>query len=71
MKNNYSKINNIKRIRERRGLTLQGLADKAGLTIHEIHFLETDKYDLRKSKFETVIKLCNALETTPYKIFAD
>lgn len=71
MKNNYSKTNNLKRIREKRKLTLQGLADKTGLTMHEIHFLETDRLDLRKSKFDTIIKLCDALETTPYKLFID
>lgn len=71
MKNNYSTTNNLKKIRERRGYTLKQLAEITGLTIHEIHFLETDRLDLRKSKFDTVIKLCDSLRITPYEIFVD
>ena len=71
MKNNYSSINNLKKIRERRKLTLQELADKTGLGLYEIHFLESDRLDLKKARFETIKKLCEALETTPYHLFVD
>lgn len=71
MKNNYSSTNNLKKIRERRGLTLQELSNKSGLSLHEIHFLETDKLDLRKASFTTIQKLCDALQTTPHKLFID
>ena len=71
MKNNYSKINNLKKIRERKKFTLQELASKSGLTLHEIHFLENDKLDLKKAKFDTIKKMCDALETTPYHLFVD
>lgn len=71
MKNNYSNINNLKKIRERRKLTLQELANRTGLALHEIHCLESDRLDLKKARFGTIKKLCDALETTPYNLFKD
>ena len=71
MKNNYSTKNNIKKIREKRGLTLQALSQASGISLQEIHFLENDRLDLHKVKFDTLAKLCDALQTTPYQIIAD
>lgn len=71
MKNNYSTINNLKKIREKHKLTLQELSNRTGLSLHEIHFLESDKLDLKKASFSTILKLCDALETTPYRLFID
>ena len=71
MKDNYSTTNNIKKIREKRGLTLQALSQASGVSLQEIHFLENDKLDLNKIKLETLAKLCDALRTTPYHLFAD
>ena len=71
MKNNYSQINNIKKIREKRGLTLQALSKLSGISLQEIHFLETDKLDLTKMQLCNIAKLCDALKTTPYQLFVD
>lgn len=71
MKNNYSTINNLKRIREKRNLSLQELSNITGLSLHEIHFLENDKLDLKKAKFSTIQKLCDALQIPPHKLFVD
>ena len=71
MKNNYSTTNNLKKIRERKKLTLQDLANRTGLNLTEIHFLEIDRYDLRKAKFETIQKLCDGLQVSMYDLFVD
>ena len=71
MKNNYSSINNLKKIREKKRLTLQEVANRTGLTLHEIHFLENDKLDLKKAKFDTIQKLCDGLQASVYDLFID
>lgn len=71
MKNNYSTNNNLKKIREKSKLTLQELSNKTGLTITEIHFLETDKLDLKNARFDTIQKLCDSLQVSVYDLFID
>lgn len=71
MKSNYSSKNNLKKLRENRKLTLNDLAQKSGVSLQEIHFIENDRLDLTKVKWETLTKLCNALKVTPYQLFVD
>lgn len=62
------KVPGLKRARQRRLLTQQGLADKAGMSIVTVNLAEQGKRDLRVS---TVRRLCETLGVTPEELLED
>ncbi len=57
-------MNNLKTIRQEKGMTLQNLADLIGTSKQYVSRLETGTRDIRRVHVNTMQKLCNALECT-------
>ncbi len=62
------KVPGLKRARQRRLLTQQGLADKARMSVVTVNLAEQGKRDLRVS---TVRRLCEALSVTPEELLEE
>lgn len=54
-------MNNLKEIRTKKGLTQIQLAEQSGISIQNIKKMESKNFSLAKCKYETLIKLSNAL----------
>lgn len=50
--------------RNQRGLTVEELAKKVGVSTRSIRYWETDKELLRNAKVKNVLKLCKVLRIT-------
>ena len=59
---------NIKKYREAKGMTLQELADKAGLTMNYIAKIESEKMQ-RGFSVVSLGKIADALEISPKQLF--
>ena len=54
-------MTNLKRIREKTGLSQSGLAEKSGVSVRMIQYYEQGAKDINKAAVVTVVKLANAL----------
>ena len=54
-------MTNLKRIREKTGLSQSGLAEKSGVSIRMIQHYEQGAKDINKAAVLTVVKLADAL----------
>ena len=54
-------MTNLKRIREKTGLSQSGLAEKSGVNIRMIQYYEQGVKDINKAAVITVLKLADAL----------
>ena len=55
-------MNNLKRIRESKGLTQKALADRAGVSIRIIQYYEQGYRDINRAEAMTVYKISKALD---------
>ena len=56
-------------LRVKADLTQEELAEKAGINTRSIGFYEADVKNLRKAKYETLVKLAEALDVSVDDIF--
>lgn len=56
------RMNNLKQIRTKKGITRKELAEKSGISARTIESYEQRKRNINKAKIETIIKLSKALE---------
>ena len=61
-------INKLKFFREERNLSQLDLSLSSGVSQNMITYIETGK---RTPSLKTIIKLCNALQISPAKLFED
>lgn len=54
-------MTNLKRIREKTGLSQSGLAEKSGVSVRMIQYYEQGVKDINKAAVITVLKLADAL----------
>ena len=54
-------MTNLKRIREKTGLSQSGLAEKSGVSVRMIQYYEQGVKDINKAAVITVLKLSDAL----------
>lgn len=59
----------VKLLRVRLELTQSELAERAGVSQRTIHMFEKDVQNLRKAKYETLLRLAEALEVEVDDIF--
>lgn len=59
----YSEVNsmNVKRLRERAGLTQEELAKRAGVSVPTIRGFDREARNINKAELETLINISNAL----------
>lgn len=57
-------MNNLKRIRESKGLSQSKLSEKSGVNVQMVQKYEQGVKDINKAQAETVYKLAQALECT-------
>ena len=55
-------MSNLKRLRESKGLTQAGLAEKAGVNKRMVEHYEQGFHDINKAEARTVYKLARALK---------
>lgn len=60
--------NKIKEIRAKRKLTAQELADRSGVNVNTINFLENGRLDIYNTKLETLCKLSGALHVSIFAL---
>ena len=53
--------NNIKKLREAKGLTRAELAERTGINVRTLEAYEYGKKDINGAKIKTLLRLCNAL----------
>lgn len=58
-------MNNLKKLRNKRGLSRAGLAELTGINARSILAWERGENDLQRAAYCTVTKLAKALEVTP------
>ena len=61
-------MNNLKEMREKRGLLQKDLAEKSGVTLRSIQAYEQGTKDINKASVSTVIALAKALRCDVYDI---
>lgn len=66
---NKSQINNLADIRIKRNLSIKELSEISKISIDTITSYETDRLDFRKANIGHIIALCDALKTTPVKLY--
>lgn len=58
----------LKNRREKQALSKNALAQKAGVSVQSVSFIEDG---VNSPSVSTLLRLCDALETTPEKIFKE
>lgn len=53
--------NKLKELRKKRGLTAEQLAKLSNVSVNTIRSIDSGKYDIHKSKIQTLEALANAL----------
>jgi len=64
-------VNNLKEIRKARGLNQYELADKIGVVQSAINHWESGVVDLALARFDTILKICVALNCKAVDLFQD
>lgn len=63
------KMNNLKKLREKAGLTQRELAEKSGISIHTIISYEQGKRELSGASYSSILKLAKVLQVKPEELF--
>lgn len=58
----HTDMSNLKRIRESKGLTQAGLAEKSGVNKRMVEHYEQGFHDINKAEARTIFKLARALK---------
>lgn len=58
----------LRELRQAKGYTLKGLAEKSGVNYMKIHQIETGKINPQNIALKTAVKLATALECRPEDI---
>lgn len=58
----------LRELRQAKGYTLHGLAEKSGVNYQKIHQIETGKINPQNIALKTAVKLATALECRPEDI---
>lgn len=64
-------VNNLKEIRKARKISQTDLADKLGVVQSAINHWESGVVDLAQARFDTILKICVALNCKAVDLFQD
>lgn len=64
-------MNNLKEIRKARKISQTDLADKLGVVQSAINHWESGVVDLAQARFDTILKICVALNCKAVDLFQD